>query len=74
MSEQQFRCTSACKAESVAPGAARAAANEALKDDPRGAVILSACAAGLLFAVWLFSYFVLFMSRGSIGQLAQCWW
>jgi hypothetical protein len=67
MTEEEFHYTSASKPESVAPGAARAAANEALKDGPRGALIISACAVGLLFAGWLFFYFVLFMRRGHVG-------
>ena len=64
---EEFDYTSASKPESVASGAARAAANEALKHGPRGALIISACAVGILFAGWLFFYFVLFMSRGHVG-------
>jgi hypothetical protein len=67
MTEEEFHYTSASKAESVAPGAARTAANEALKDGPRGALIIAACAVGLLLVGWLFFYFVLFMSRGHVG-------
>jgi hypothetical protein len=67
MTEEEFHYTSASKAESVAPGAARAAANEALKDGSRGALVIAACAVGLLLAAWLFFYFVLFMSRGHVG-------
>jgi hypothetical protein len=67
MTEEEFHYTSASKAESVAPGATRAAADEALKDGPRGALIIAACAVGLLLVGWLFFYFVLFMSRGQVG-------
>jgi hypothetical protein len=67
MTDEEFHYTAASKAESVAPGATRAAANEALKDGPRGALVIAACAVGLLFAAWLFFYFVLFMSRGHVG-------
>ena len=67
MMEEEFHYSSASKPESVAPGAARAAAEEALRDGPRGALIIAACAVGLLFAAWLFFYFVLFMSRGYVG-------
>jgi hypothetical protein len=67
MTEEEFHYTSASKAESVAPGTARAAANEALKDGPRGALIIAASAVGLLLLGWLFFYFVLFMSRGHVG-------
>jgi hypothetical protein len=65
--EEEFHHMSASNGNSVAPGAARAAANEALKDGPRGALIIAACAVGLLLAGWLFFYFVLFMSRGHVG-------
>jgi hypothetical protein len=67
MTEEEFHYTSASKPKSVAPDAAHAAANEALKNGPRGAMIISACAVGLLFAGWLFFYFVLFMRRGHVG-------
>ena len=65
--EEEFHYTSASKAESMALGPARAAAEEALKDGPRGALVIAACAVGLLLAAWLFFYFVLFMSRGHVG-------
>jgi hypothetical protein len=39
----------------------------ALTDGPRGALIIAAFAVGLLFTGWLFFYFVLFLSRGSVG-------
>ena len=67
MMEEESHYTSASKAESVAPGASGVAAEEALRDGPRGALIIAACAVGLLFAGWLFFYFVLFMSRGHVG-------
>jgi hypothetical protein len=67
MPEEEFHYTSASRPESVAPGAARAAANEALKDGPRGALIIAASAVGLLLLGWLYFYFVLFMSRGHVG-------
>jgi hypothetical protein len=67
MMEEEFHYSSASKPESVAPGAARAAAEEALRDGPRGALVIAACAVGLLFAAWLFFYFVLFMNRGYVG-------
>jgi hypothetical protein len=67
MTEEKFHYASASKAESVALGATRAAAEEAFRDGPRGSLIIAACAVGLLFAAWLFFYFVLFMSRGHVG-------
>ena len=67
MTQENFHYTSASEPERVAPDAARAAANEALKDGPRGALIIAVCAVGLLFAGWLFFYFVLFMRRGHVG-------
>jgi hypothetical protein len=67
MSEGEHHYTSASKPESVAPGVTRESAMAALTDGPRGALIIAGCAAGLLFAGWLFFYFVLFMSRGYVG-------
>jgi hypothetical protein len=67
MMDEESHYSAASKPESVAPGAARAAANEALRDGPRGALIIAAGAVGLLFAGWLLFYFVLFMSRGYVG-------
>jgi hypothetical protein len=65
--EEELHYTSASEAKSVAPGATRAVAEEALRDGPRGALIIAACAVGLLLAGWLFFYFVLFISRGHVG-------
>ena len=67
MAEVEHHYTSASKPESVAPCIARESAMAALTDGPRGALIVAAFAVGLLFAGWLFFYFVLFMSRGSVG-------
>jgi hypothetical protein len=67
MPEVEVHYTSASKPESVAPGVTRESAMAALTDGPRGALIIAACAVGLLFAGWLFFYFVLFMSRGHVG-------
>jgi hypothetical protein len=50
----------------AAPIGAQAAA-EALKNGPRGALLLSAVAVGLLFIGWLAFYFLLFLTRGPIG-------
>ncbi len=67
MIEEEFHYSAASKAESVAPGTTRAAAEEALRDGPRGALVIAAGAVGLLFAGWLLFYFVLFMRRGYVG-------
>ena len=67
MTEVEYHYTSASKPESVAPCITRESAVEALRDGPRGALIIAAFAVGLLFAGWLFFYFVLFLSRGSVG-------
>jgi len=67
MPEQESNSAQQANQREWRPAPPRVAAKAALKDDPRGAVLISVCAAGLLFAVWLFLYFVLFMSRGSIG-------
>jgi hypothetical protein len=50
----------------AAPIGAQAAA-EALKDGPRGALLIAAVAVGLLLIGWLAFYFLLFMPRGPIG-------
>jgi hypothetical protein len=50
----------------AAPIGAQAAA-EALKNGPRGALLLSTVAGGLLFIGWLAFYFLLFQPRGPIG-------
>lgn len=39
----------------------------ALKDGPRGALVLASISVGLLFIGWIAFYFLLFMPRGSIG-------
>ena len=65
--EEEHHYTSASEPERVAPAITRSMALEALKDGPRGALVIAACAVGLLFVGWLFFYFVLFMSRGPIG-------
>ena len=67
MPEVEYHYTSASKPESVAPCVTRESAMAALTDGPRGALIIAVCAVGLLFAGWLFFYFVLFMSRGHVG-------
>ena len=50
----------------AAPIGAEAAA-EALKDGPRGALLISSVAVGLLFIGWLAFYFLLFVPRGPVG-------
>jgi hypothetical protein len=67
MSELEHHYTAASKPESVASSIARESAMAALKDGPRGALMIAAAAVGLLFAGWLFFYLVLFMSRGYVG-------
>ena len=48
--------------------ASRAAAvSRDLRDGPKGALLISAIAVGLLFVGWLAFYFLLFMPRGPIG-------
>jgi hypothetical protein len=50
----------------AAPIGAQAAA-EALKDGPRGALLMAAVAVGLMFIGWLAFYFLLFVPRGAVG-------
>jgi len=42
-------------------------AGQALKDGPKGALLIASIAVGLLFVGWLLFYFLLFMPRGPIG-------
>ena len=67
MPELEHHYTAASKPESVAPSIASESAMAALKDGPRGALIIAAFSVGLLFVGWLLFYFVLFMSRGHVG-------
>jgi len=53
--------------EHVAAPIGAATAAEALKDGPRGALLIAAMAVGLLFIGWLAFYFLLFLPRGSVG-------
>jgi hypothetical protein len=53
--------------EHVAAPIGAAAAAEALKRGPIGALILSTIAVGLLFIGWILFYFLLFMGRGPVG-------
>jgi hypothetical protein len=67
MTMEEFHFTSASEPERVAPAITRSETMEALKNGPRGALMIAACAVSLLFLGWLFFYFVLFMSRGQVG-------
>ena len=67
MPEVEHHYSAASEADRVAPCAARESAMAALKDGPRGALIIAAAGVGLLFAGWLLFYFVLFLSRGYVG-------
>ena len=63
--EQQH--ISASEPDGVDPGISRSAALEALKDGPRGAMVIAAATVGLLFVGWLLFYFFLFLKRGTVG-------
>ena len=65
--EDQHHHTSASESERVAPAISRSAALEALKDGPRGALVIAATTVGLLFLGWLLFYFFLFLKRGTVG-------
>ena len=58
---------SAATTEHVAAPIDTAAAVEALKYGPRGALVVAAIAVGLLFIGWIAFYFFLFAPRGSVG-------
>jgi hypothetical protein len=59
--------TSAGHPEHVDPAITHAQAAEALKNGPRGAMLIAISAAALLFVGWMLFYFVLFLSRGVVG-------
>jgi hypothetical protein len=65
--EDEHHHTSASEPERVAPAISRSAALEALKDGPRGALVIAATTVGLLFIGWLLFYFFLFLKRGTVG-------
>lgn len=66
MTSEPHRTVAASRDHVAAPADTRAAA-EALKNGPRGALLLGGIAVGLLFIGWLAFYFLLFLPRGSIG-------
>jgi len=53
--------------EHVAAHTAAETAAAMLKDGPKGALLISAIAVGLLFIGWMAFYFLLFLPRGPIG-------
>jgi hypothetical protein len=59
--------TSAGHPERVDPAITHSQAAEALKNGPRGALVIAISAVALLFAGWLLFYFVLFLARGVVG-------
>ena len=65
--EEEPHYTSASEPERVAPSISRSAALEALKNGPRGALVIAATAVGLLLVGWLLFYFVVFLTRGTVG-------
>jgi hypothetical protein len=65
--EEEHHYTAASEPERVAPSISRSAALEALRNGPRGAIVIAATAVGLLLIGWLLFYFVLFLTRGTVG-------
>lgn len=59
--------SAAAHPEHVAEPIAAEAAAAMMKNGPRGALLVSAIAVGLLFIGWLAFYFFLFLPRGPIG-------
>jgi len=59
--------SAAASPEHVAAPIDTAAALEALRHGPRGALFLSAISVSILLVSWLAFYFLLFLPRGSIG-------
>ena len=65
--EEEPHYTSASGPEHVAPSISRSEALAALKNGPRGALVIAATAVGLLLVGWLLFYFVVFLTRGTVG-------
>jgi hypothetical protein len=65
--EEEHHHSAASDPERVDPAITRSSALEALKDGPRGALLIASCAVALLLLGWLLFYFVLFLSRGKVG-------
>jgi hypothetical protein len=65
--EEEQHYSSASEPERVAPSISHSAALEALKNGPRGALVIAATAVGLLLVGWLLFYFVVFLTRGAVG-------
>jgi hypothetical protein len=59
--------TPAASPEPVAEPTDSDGALAALKDGPRGALVVSAIAVALVLLGWLAFYFLLFIPRGSVG-------
>ncbi|MDB5541632.1 MAG: hypothetical protein JWQ89_3359 [Devosia sp.] len=59
--------SAASRREHVAVPIDTETAVQALKYGPRGALLISAIAVGLLFICWLLFYFLLFLPRGAVG-------
>jgi hypothetical protein len=59
--------SAAAQPEHVAATVEAEAAAAMLKNGPRGALLVSVIAVGLLFIGWLAFYFFLFLPRGPIG-------
>jgi hypothetical protein len=59
--------SAAASPEHVAAPISADAAAEALKDGPKGALLVAGIAVALLLAGWLAFYFLLFLPRGPVG-------
>ena len=59
--------SAAASPEHVAAPISADAAAEALKDGPKGALLVASVAVALLLAGWLAFYFLLFLPRGAVG-------
>jgi hypothetical protein len=59
--------SAAARPEHVAAPISAETAAAILKHGPRGALLVSAIAVGLLFIGWMAFYFLLFLPRGPIG-------
>ena len=67
MSTTEIHDSAADRRDHVAAPISADAAVEALRNGPKGALLISAIAVGLLFVGWMAFYFLLFLPRGPIG-------
>ena len=67
MHPEEHHHSAAHRPENVAAPIGSDEAAKALKNGPRGALLIASIAVALLFLAWMAFYFFLFIPRGPIG-------